>query len=330
MTRFYGSTQQRRHKILDASGIGEARRDALRLCHSLGADEVLSGRLALVVTELATNLVRHGTGGEILLQAIPAEVGHLLEVISLDRGPGIRDVARSLHDGFSTGGTAGTGLGAVKRLSREFDVYSAAGSGTVVLARLGAAVQTAFGAVCIPLAGETSCGDAWCLATEDGAHWSLVVVDGLGHGSLAAEAAVCALGRFTDAPGDTPQAQLERAHRALSGTRGAAVAYAQRSDGVMLYAGVGNIAGRLTAATGSHGLVSHNGTLGFQMPRVQQFDYRVPADSLLIMHSDGLSARWDLQGYAGLRGHHPGVIAALLYRDFGRARDDATVVVIPA
>jgi anti-sigma regulatory factor (Ser/Thr protein kinase) len=329
MTRLYGSTVQRRHKIHDNSGIGEARRDARRLCDAIEADDLLAGRVALVVTELATNLLRHGSGGELLLQALAAESAQLVEVITVDRGPGMPDVERSLRDGFSTRGTPGTGLGAVKRIASEFDVYSLAGHGTVVLARVGAALPDAFGAVCIPRDGEDSCGDAWCLAREDGTHWSLAVVDGLGHGPLAADAARCAVGSFTEAPRDTPQTQLERAHRALASTRGAAVAYAQRHDGAMLYGGVGNIAGRLSGATGSQGLVSHNGTLGFQMPRVQQFDYPVPADSLLIMHSDGLSARWDLNGYEGLRAHHPAVLAALLYRDFSRARDDATVLVIP-
>ena len=46
------------------------------------------------------------------------------------------------------------------------------------------------------------------------------------------------------------------------------------------------------------------------------------------MHSDGISARWSLDDYPGLVRRHPGVVAGLLYRDFQRESDDATVIVV--
>jgi hypothetical protein len=49
---------------------------------------------------------------------------------------------------------------------------------------------------------------------------------------------------------------------------------------------------------------------------------------VLILHSDGLSARWDLDDYAGLRRRHPALIAGVLFRDHRRLRDDASVVVV--
>jgi anti-sigma regulatory factor (Ser/Thr protein kinase) len=329
MIHLYGSTVQRRHRVEDTSGIGEARRDARRLSTEIQADDIVSGRLALVVTELATNLVRHGHGGELLLQAIPTDSGHLLEVIAIDRGPGIADVQRSLRDGVSTSTTPGTGLGAVKRLSDEFDVYSVVGVGTAVVARLGSAARRAFGVICIAREGETSCGDAWCISVEGGERWAVAVLDGLGHGAAAAEAALCGVGLFRREPFDEPRTQLERAHRALASTRGAAVAYATCGASTVHYAGVGNVAGRLCGPEAVQGLVSHNGALGFQMPRVQQFDYSLWSGAILVMHTDGLSSRWDLRGYEGLRARHPAIVAAILYRDFGRGRDDATVVVVP-
>jgi hypothetical protein len=119
-------------------------------------------------------------------------------------------------------------------------------------------------------------------------------------------------------------------HGALFGTRGAAGACAllDTARAKIAYAGVGNIAGTVMTAARSRGMVSHNGTLGMQLLRSQQFEYDWPGDACVVMHSDGLSARWSVGSYPGLFMRHPAVIAAVLYRDHGRQRDDATVLVV--
>lgn len=329
MHQLYGDELQRRHIVRDDSAIGAARRDSQRLAERLRLDESASGSVGVVVTELASNLLRHGKGGELLLQAIPSPTGPGVEVLAIDRGPGMDNVEKCLRDGYSSSGTLGTGLGAVKRLSAEFDIYSAAGRGTAVMARVGGRAAHSYGAICSPKEGESECGDTWRLAAEDGERLTLLVVDGLGHGAFAAQAAQAAARGFAANSVECPRLQLERAHQALQGTRGAAIACASWHDGRdVAYAGIGNISGRLIAAGGSHGLVSHNGTLGLQMLRVQQFEYPASRGALLIMHSDGLSARWNLDDHPGLRHRHPAIIAATLYRDHTRGRDDATVVVV--
>jgi hypothetical protein len=63
------------------------------------------------------------------------------------------------------------------------------------------------------------------------------------------------------------------------------------------------------------------------MRRLQEFTYEWPPSSLIILHSDGLTTHWALDRYAGLASRRPDVIAGVLYRDFRRVRDDATVVV---
>lgn len=329
MTQIYGSVLQRCHDIAEASAIGAARRDAQRLAGQLGLEETANGRLAVVVTELATNALRHAGGGHLLIQGLPGAGGNAVEVIAIDRGPGMADVQKCLRDGYSSAGTPGTGLGAVKRLAAEFDLESRPGKGTVVMARLGAAHTPRLGAVCVARQGESACGDTWRLARDGTARCSLIVIDGLGHGPLAAAAAELAADVFVSRPFDTPQTQLQHTHQALAGSRGAAVACAAWSDAHTLrYAGIGNIAGRLSAPEGSRGLMSHNGTLGFQVRRVQELEYPLSAANLLIMHSDGLSARWELEDHPGLRQHHPAVVAAALYRDHMRGTDDATVLVV--
>src|SRR5579863_2581453 len=133
MTQIFGSLLQRRHHIGDGSAIGAARRDAQRLAGELQLDETVGGRLGVIVTELATNVLRHGGGGDLLLQALPAAAGNAVEVIAIDRGPGMADLQKCLRDGYSSGGTPGTGLGAVRRLAAEFDLESHPGKGTVVM-----------------------------------------------------------------------------------------------------------------------------------------------------------------------------------------------------
>jgi anti-sigma regulatory factor (Ser/Thr protein kinase) len=322
------SREQRRHLIEEESQIGEARRDAQRLAMAYGLDDTQTGRVAIAAMELATNLYRHGSGGQLLLQPIKAGNKEAIELLAIDKGRGMSDVNLCMGDGYSTAGTAGTGLGAVRRLSVEFDIHSVPGEGTVVMSRVGAVAGYRFGAISIPVQGETECGDGWALAHDENCT-TLMVVDGLGHGTFAAVAAEAAQRAFAEAPAESPRGLLERAHRALGSTRGAAAAVARvAATGKVSYAGVGNISGHLVSAEKSQGLISHNGTLGLTMPRLQQFEYERAAESFLVMHSDGLSARWDLHQNAALRQRHPAIIAAVLYRDHARARDDATVVVL--
>ena len=316
---------QMRYVIDDSSKVGEARRAA----HTLANFELTAGvadKVSIAATELANNLLLHARGGELLIQALGTDTSRVVELLAIDRGPGMTDVSRCMSDGYSTGGTPGTGLGAVRRLAKEFDIYSEPGEGTIVMARFGA-TNPRLGAVSVAMPGEIECGDAWDIVT-DANGTAVIVVDGLGHGAFAAEAARTCISAFQSAPEDAPRGILQRAHRSMSKTRGGGAAVARFSNGSLAYAGVGNIAGYLVSPEKSQGLVSHNGTLGLNHRPAQQLEYSVAPGALLIMHSDGLSARWDLKQNPGLLRAHPALIAAALYRDHGRSSDDATVVVI--
>jgi anti-sigma regulatory factor (Ser/Thr protein kinase) len=316
---------QMRYLIDDSSKVGEARRAA----HALANFELKAGladKVSIAATELANNLLLHARGGELLIQTLGTDTSKVVELLAIDRGPGMTDVSRCMSDGYSTGGTPGTGLGAVRRLAREFDIYSAPGEGTIVMARFGA-TNLRLGAVSVAMPGEIECGDAWDIVT-DANGTAVIVVDGLGHGTFAAEAARTCISAFQSAPDEAPRDILQRAHRSMSKTRGGGAAVARFSNRSLAYAGVGNISGYLVSAEKSQGLVSHNGTLGLNHRPAQQLEYGVAPGALLIMHSDGLSARWDLRQNPGLMRAHPALIAAALYRDHGRNNDDATVVVI--
>ena len=325
--------------ISGQSDIGECRRTAKRLGQACNLDENDVGKIGIVATELATNVVRHGGGGEMLVQVLNDGVTPQIEMLAIDRGRGMEDVERCLRDGYSTGGTPGTGLGAVSRLSSTFDIFSVPGRGTVALSRVepqpagssaaARANRVQFGAICIALAGEIECGDTWRIA-DRGTVLSVMVADGLGHGPLAAAASRAAAQAFADRPFDEPSSVMQSLHRGLAATRGAVAACARlhTAEARVVYAGVGNIHGAIVGWERSRGMVSHNGTLGIRVPPPKQFAYDWPPGDLVVMHSDGLSARWSLAEHPGLYTHHPAIVAAVLYRDLGRKRDDATVVVV--
>jgi anti-sigma regulatory factor (Ser/Thr protein kinase) len=321
--------------VADESQVGEARRAVTVACHRLGLDETVAGKAAVVATEAATNIVKHAARGEILVRAVPGGI----EVMALDRGPGIGDIAASLRDGYSTSGTQGSGLGAIRRMATTFDIYSALGLGTAIVARLLSPAATAslpaasgnrlvISAVSLPVAGETLNGDAWAEERLDHG-LRILLVDGLGHGPVANEAAHAAVEAFQSAPGEAPSTAVETCHLAMRSTRGAALAVAEISvhPGVVRFAGIGNVAGSIWNGSVSHHTVSLNGTAGHGTIRPREFSYPWPAGGLLVMASDGLATRWSLENYPGLASHDPALVAGVLYRDHSRGRDDVTVVV---
>jgi anti-sigma regulatory factor (Ser/Thr protein kinase) len=321
--------------IDDRSQVGEGRRAAAALTRTLGFGATVAGNVALAVTEVTTNIVKHAQRGKLVLRCLERGGIGGLEVLALDQGPGISNMGASLRDGHSTSGSMGTGLGALGRISDSMDIYTQPGKGTAIRVEFWAGLPTKalrspeVGGVCLPKAGEVACGDAWTLA-PDGGDFSLLVVDGLGHGTDAARAARTATEVFAKHPSVAPSEVLRLAHLAMASTRGGAAAVARfgtlQSQGV--FAGVGNIAARVESVTSRRQLVSHNGTLGLALRKVQEFPFELPADAVLILHSDGLSGHWTLADYPGLMAKHSGLIAGVLYRDHDRGRDDVTVVVI--
>jgi anti-sigma regulatory factor (Ser/Thr protein kinase) len=316
--------------IEDPSQVGEARRMATAVAEQANLNEVDTGKLSIIISELATNILKHAKEGELLIGNVRGT--NTVDVIALDRGPGIEDLEHSMSDGVSSAGTAGQGLGAVKRLSTAFEVYTRPGIGSAVIATIGSlpANHSRFevGVVCRPVKGEVDCGDGWA-AGQTISKQQLMLVDGLGHGPDAYTAAAQAMLAFAAHAKYGPTDLLNFAHTALRPTRGAALAMADIDFeiGVVKYAGVGNIAATILEDGNSRSLVSHNGTVGAEMRKVQEFSYPWNPKSILVMNSDGLTTHWRLDRYPGLENRSSLMIAAVLYRDYKRIRDDATVLV---
>lgn len=317
--------------IEDSSQIGHARRTAQQLAEKHGFDPGDAGRVALVATELASNILKHANRGELHLRVLPRANGTGIEMLAVDRANGF-DLQACLTDGFSTGGTQGIGLGAVSRQAEVFDAY-ADSRGAVLLTRLyprqDKAADLRIGISQHSLHNDPACGDIWHLAI-DGPRTSVLVIDGLGHGEEAERAARAGEKVFALAPFAAPVLALEDIHQAMIGTRGGAVAIAQIDTAfdTLKFIGIGNIGASLVAADKSRGIASHPGIVGGQYRKAQAFDYAQINGQLLIMYSDGLQSRWNLADYPGLVHCHPAVIAAVLHRDFCRGRDDVTVLVI--
>ncbi len=315
------------------------RRTALAMASQLGFDETSAARLGLVVTESAKNLLKHADGGQVILRPIETAGAAGVEMLSLDKGPGIENVARCFEDGFSTAGTPGGGLGAIARLSELIDIYSRPGLGTALMARVGKQrgdgktqperSRCRVGGICVPLPGETKSGDGW-LSQETARGLRVTVADGLGHGADANFASQAALRIARERPQATAPALVELIHAALRPTRGAAVAVAEVDcqARVIRFAGVGNIGAAVVPADGPvRRLVSHAGIAGHRVHRISEFTYPWGSGSMLVMYSDGLISRWSFDSYPGLPLRHPSVIAGVLYRDFVRSKDDVTVIV---
>lgn len=326
--------------VTEASQVAETRRRAVAIAQRLGFGDTAAGRVAIVATELATNLVKYGAAGEVLLGTFEDETGTGVEILALDRSKGPANLADAMRDGHSTGGSAGTGLGAVRRQSQAFDAVSWPGRGIAVLSRLQDTVPGAkstspsiasCGAVGIPLKGETANGDAHCIRHR-AEGWTVIVADGIGHGPEAAKASDEAVRLFRKHEEEAPGSILAAVHAGLGHTRGGAVSVARYDPGraVVTFAGIGNVAGTVIDGGGTKRTVSLAGTAGHVARRIQEFEYPLTSGGLFVMCSDGIGTTWSLDPYPGLLGAHPSLVAGVIYRDFTRVRDDATVVVLRA
>ena len=296
--------------------VGEARRRSAELAAQLEFDEVEQGKVALIVTEAATNLVKHaesGSGQLIMEGFTDGHGGAHLELLTLDSGPGMSELSKCMADGYSSAGSPGTGLGAISRAADRLEIYSSPRSGTILWARVNprsprpAARQPLLelGVIRASAPGELVCGDDWAMIERDGQSL-ILVVDGLGHGAGAAQAAEEAVLAFHHHRSSEPTEIVDTIHRAIRATRGAALAIARvdLARGHVRYAGVGNISGLiLDTTTGENkSMVSLNGIVGHAIRKIQSFDYTCAHDSVVIMHSDGMATHWSLEKHPGILG----------------------------
>lgn len=314
-----------------ASRIGEVRRAVRMLAAALGWPAHRVEEAAIVTSEMASNVVRHAGSGWLL----GVRMGAAIELLALDRGPGMADPVRCFTDGFSTSGTAGIGLGAIRRLSDSYALHTRPDGGTALFARLGPAppVGLRIGCAGRPFPGQPASGDGWRIDRR-GDVVRLLVTDGLGHGPGAVRASTRADEMFAAHPSDDPVELLAALDEGLVDTRGAAatVAIIDLGAHTVSFAGVGNVAATLEAGDERVGLVPRFGVLGAgaQIDRVRAATHRWRPESRLVVHSDGISERWRAGVQRSRKHTTPAVLAGRILRDHLRRTDDALCVVLAA
>ena len=317
-------------RVEDASAVAACRQAVQNMAERLRFPAARIGQLALAVTEAASNLHKHAEQGSLLLCVNRDGPQPGIDLVTIDAGPGVRDVSAALRDGHSTAGTLGIGLGAIQRLADFADMYSRPGHGTSLVARFCVSPpvsQPRWAGLIRPITGETECGDAYGVVPADGAV-TAVLCDGLGHGSLAAAAAAAGVAAVLDDPAGEPAALLERVHQRMSGTRGGAVGVVQVSGQLARFAGLGNVAASIVSDGQRKSMISIPGIAGVQARTIRQFEYDVPPGSAVIVHSDGVSSRWEAAALPALEARDPLLIAAVLLAEAGVHRDDAGVLVL--
>ena len=325
-------------RVEEPSTCAAVRRRAADLARQVGLTDEQIEEVAVAASELATNLVKHAREGSVLLRLLRRDGDAGVGVLTVDQGPGTRDIAALSVDGVTTTGTLGIGLGAVRRFADRLDLHSVPGVGTIVSAEFwlrshaadgSSATGDAFGGLTRPLQGEAVCGDAYAQRALPGGR-IVMVADGLGHGPMAARASGAAVRAFRASRATSPRLVLEDVHQALRDTRGAAVAVAHvdHATRTLTYGGVGNIAGRILDATGSSQLASQPGIVGHNTPKVRELEMPLERGQWIVMHSDGLTERWNLDDLPGILGSSPVVLCAALLRTAGVRRDDAGVVAL--
>lgn len=318
-------------ELSDPTHVALVRRRALHHARLAGFEEPLSASATLIASEGASNIVKHAGSGGVILGRCSAGDAIGLSLSFYDRGPGM-NLQACLPDGVSSSGTLGHGLGAIARAASSWDAFSRSVGGSVIWAEIWKeppAPTFDVGAVCAPYPGEPVAGDGWGVEVLDDDTCTVMVVDGLGHGALAADAARVALDVLRDEPALAPGRMLERAHTALRVTRGAAAAVGrlERSRRLFTYAAIGNIGGAIWGGSEpGRSLVSQHGIVGHTTHRVREERYALAPGSSVILCSDGIKTRWELD--AELARCRATTIATVLWRDHTRGRDDATALVV--
>lgn len=321
----------------DRSYFAILKKEIHALATNAGFSERRTAKIDIIVAEMTSNLLKHAGGGEILATVTGDADDLLLEIISVDNGPGIADLGNMLKDGHSTSNTLGQGLGSMSRLSDFFQVYSQKDWGTIVLARIYKKAKAAGDKkmladvrhLIVAKPGETVSGDgaAYSLQADK---LRIFLGDGLGHGADAHKAVNAAADSFMNGVAGTPTDTLRKMHVDVKKTRGlvGTVANFSFKEKKWRICGIGNISSKIFTAIGAKNLLPYNGIIGLNIPNTlkdQELEYF--RGQILVMCSDGIKSRWELQRYPGIQKYDPTIIAVAIYKDYARKTDDMSVLV---
>ncbi len=320
--------------------VGEARRLTKALAGNLGFNASESEELAIVASELASNLVKHANGGLMILTPLE-EGGRVgIRIESRDNGPGIKEIEQAITDGFSTSGSLGCGLGAVNRLMDEFEVQPRLDGkpGTQIsclrlkrdyFQKIGIC-PLSFGIATRAYRHLDFNGDSFVIKRW-GTSALIALIDGLGHGQFAHHAALAAR-EYIENHYDQPLEALFRGTgRACRATRGVVMAIALFDWGAepitLTFSSIGNIETRAFGSAASMNFIRERGVVGFNAgdPVVTKNNWN--PEAVLVMHTDGLNSAWRWTDFPELAGIPVAHTARYLLHKLAKNDDDTTVIV---
>ncbi|HTJ47209.1 MAG TPA: SpoIIE family protein phosphatase [Kofleriaceae bacterium] len=325
-------------RVIDDASAAVVREEVRARGAAAGLDTDACERLAAAASEVARNQLRHAGGGTIGFRSIARGSVAGLEVIAADRGRGIADPTAALVRAAPAptpglGGGLGVGLSAAYRLADEVDFDVRAGTGTCLwlrafvtpLARSEVAIMSR------PCSGESVIGDdATFVRSPDGL--IVAVIDGVGHGGPAHDAALRAAAELRARADRSPDEILAAIDTALVSTRGVVMSIARidHDRHEITHAAAGNVTARVARRDGSvHAFGGVSRTLGTRQPARKISVERTGAHELaaLVLYSDGITSGIDLTAQRELLRSPPLVIAHQLIARHARSNDDVTVLV---
>lgn len=328
-----------RYKIEDRSYVALIKREIHQKAVAAKFHEVDTGRIDIIVSELTSNLIKHAGQGELLYRFTPNDDAPVFEILSIDRGPGMVDATNSLRDGVSTTKTIGGGLGAIQRLSTVSQVFSLRQWGTMLYSKIGPEAKIPevprggfdldIKTLCVPKPHEDVCGDGFRVIQT---HSCIKILfgDGLGHGPHAKEAMDVAANSFCECPDNDPVEIIRSMHDRVRKTRGlvATIAIMDKKSNTWNFVGVGNINTRLYTGIEYRNYMSYNGTIGLNIPKsMKATTVQVERNQHLVMCSDGITTRWNMNQYASIFKYDTTLLAAAIFKDFSRGNDDSSILI---
>jgi len=337
--------------VENESDIGVCRRKGVSLAKQIGFNEVKTEEIAILISELVTNVLKHGggTGKIVICQIEDTEKQKAIEIWCCDSGSGITDLHKSMQDGITEKDSLGIGLGTIRRFSDEMEINPVSSSAfkdlyfsgshdykhcvrtlkwVPIKSWVGINKKLVVGAASRCYPGEQLNGDAF-LVNNVSAHVCITaVIDGLGHGkeaNLAAELVKENILLKSNLPLDS---LMNHIHHAIKGTRGAVIGLARINTETnrLSFSGIGNIEGFILTKVEKKTLLSFGGIIGHNMrtPRVFESDFE-PGDTL-CMYSDGITSRWRAENFNW--DEPPQKNAELILSTHSRLNDDATILII--
>jgi len=337
--------------IEDESDIGDCRRKGVVFTKQTGFNDIQAGEVAVMITELVSNVLKHGGGrGALLMCRIRDENSNTgMEFWCCDAGSGFKNVEKAVQDGYTNSGSLGIGMGAIRRFSDEFEINPEKNIGFLALLPKehndfkncirtrkwlqkpkwnGLNNNLLIGAYSRPKPGEQMNGDSYLVTNLSENITIAAVIDGLGHGKEANLASQMAREQVLLKPDLTIDELIKNIHYALRGTRGATVGIISidTQKNTLVFSGIGNIEGQVYSTQKKANLMSYGGIVGHNIrtPRLFEFDFN--KGDHVCLYSDGIISRWQYEEIDWKQS--PQKNAENIVNEYSRINDDATVLII--